>query len=106
MTNLKWYVLNYDFNDRKVKPYNVLGNWDDKIRKARKKMKTRAELKEWLNKEFMYYYWSKSECETIMGGFFETPDEMEKVDIYTQLKPNLDVITDYVITTLKFKNLK
>ena len=53
-----------------------------------------------------YYYGSKAECETIMGGFFTTPDEMEKIDIYTQLKPNLDVITDYVIATLKFKNLK
>lgn len=105
-TKLKWYVLNYSFNERKVKPYNVLGYWDEDIKKARKKMKTKAELKEWLNKEFMYHYWSKAECETMMGGFTTEPEELEKIDIYTQLKPNLDIITDYVITTLGLKNLK
>ncbi len=106
MSILKWYVLNYSFNDRKVKPYNVLSNWDDDIRKARKKMKTRNELRDWLDKEFMYHYWCKAECETMMGGFTTNPDKFEKIDIYTQLKPNLDIITDYVITTLRFKNLK
>lgn len=66
---LHWWVLRASFNNRKVEKYDVLAYREEEIRKARKKCKTRAELKEWLRKEFMYYYWSKSECELIVGRF-------------------------------------
>lgn len=106
MNKLNWFVLNYDVNSNKVKPYNVLSNWESSIRKARKKMKTKNDLISWLNKEFMYYYWCKAEYETMMGGFSTDVDDLEKIDIYTQLKPNLEVIADYIIHTLNFKGLK
>lgn len=106
-TKLHWYVLNENFSTRKIEKYNALAYWDDNIIKARKKMKTKAELKEWLKREFMYRYWSKCECEIFVAGLFtKDPKDFQKIDIWTQLEPNLDIITDYIITTLKFKNLK
>lgn len=80
---LKWYVLNYDVNSHSMKPYNVLGYWEESLYKIRKKIKTKEELKEWLKKEFMYHYWCKAECETMMGGFSVNNEDLEKIDIYT-----------------------
>lgn len=101
---LKWYVLKEEFNSRDVKPYNVLKGWEDDIKKARKKCKTRQEFKDWLNREFRYYYWSKSECEIIVAGLFAKSDkDYKKIDIYYQLEPNLDIIVDYIIKEMKFK---
>lgn len=104
---LKWYVLRDDFNAREVKHYNALGGWEDDIRKARKKFKTKEDLKAWLRREFMYYYWSKAECEIQVAGLFAKEEkEFKKIDIWYQLEPNLDIIADYIIHELKFKNLK
>lgn len=101
---LKWYVLKENFNTRKIEKYNVLSGWEDDIKKARKKCKTKEELKEWLKREFMYYYWSKCECEIFVAGLFtKDPKDFQKIDIWTQLEPNLDVITDYVCRELNLK---
>lgn len=101
---LKWYVLHQSFNKEEIEFYNVLQGWEERIRKARKKVKTKTEFKEWLKKEFMYYYWSRSEYEIVVGGLFSKyPKEFKKVDIWSQIEPNLDIITDYIIKEMKFK---
>ncbi len=101
---LKWYVLHQNFNKEEIEFYNVLQGWEERIRKARKKVKTKTEFKEWLKKEFMYYYWSRSEYEIVVGGLFsEYPKEFKKVDIWSQIEPNLDRITEYVIKEMGFR---
>lgn len=103
---LKWYVLRENFNARKIERYNVLNGWEDDLKTARKKKKftNKETLKEWLRKEFMYYFWSKSEHEIAVGGLHSKyPEEFEKIDIWYQLELNLDIITDYVIKEMKFK---
>lgn len=103
---LKWYVLRHDFNKRKIVRYNVLENWEDDIKSARKKKKfnNRETLKEWLKREFMYYFWSKSEHEIAVGGLSSKyPEEFEKIDIWYQLELNLDIITDYIIKEMNFR---
>lgn len=103
---LEWYALREDFNKRKIENYNVLSGWEEKIKKARKnkQFKDYASLKEWLRKEFMYSYWSKCEAEIAVGGLFiKSIEELEKIDIYSQLQPNLDRITEYVIKEMGFR---
>lgn len=103
---LKYYAIRYDFNSRQIKPYNALAGWEEDIKKARKQKKfsTKEEFKNWLDGQFQYYYWSKSECEILVGGLhIRDEKELEKIDIYYQLKPNLDIITDYIIKELNFK---
>lgn len=52
----------------------------------------------------MYYYWSKCEAEIAVGGLFiKSIEELEKIDIYSQLQPNLDRITEYVIKEMGFR---
>ena len=42
----------------------------------------------------MYDYWGKAECEFFISGLFG--DDCEKVDLWKQIEPNLDIITEYV----------
>ena len=103
---LEWYALRDASGKRKIENYNVLSGWEEKIKKARKnkKFKDYASLKEWLRKEFMYYDWSKCEAEIAVGGLFiKSIEELEKIDIYSQLQPNLDRITEYVIKEMGFR---
>ena len=47
----------------------------------------------------MYHYWSKTECEIVIGGLHcKYLDEFEKkIDMYRQIEMNLDKIVKYVI---------
>lgn len=56
-----------------------------------------ATLKEVLRQEFMYHYWCRAEFEMAIGSLHERKfNEAEKVDIWRQLEPNLDIIAEYV----------
>ena len=58
----------------------------------------KEDLKEWLKRELMYYYWCKSECEYVIGGLFNHEEkDLQKLDIWFQLEINLDRIVDYVM---------
>lgn len=104
---LKWFVLRHDFNSNKIVMYNVLKNWEEPLKANRKKKRftDRDSLKEYLRKELMYYYWCKSEHEIAVGSLFvkDIEKDLTKIDIWTQLEPNLDNITDYIIATMNFK---
>ena len=52
----------------------------------------------------MYYYWSKAEHETVIGGLSAKEDnDFEKHDIWWQLEPNLDRICEYIINTMQIE---
>lgn len=101
---LEWYILKADSNTREVKPYNVLGQrFIEELHKniRTKKITNYPELRAYIDNEFKYYYLTRSEHEIIAGGLFCTEAQLTKIDAYTQLKMNLDRITEYVNTELK-----
>ena len=103
---LSWFAFYSDFNSDNLKRVNVLGGLEDDIKKRVKKEKatTREEVKEILRRELMWRYWCKSEWEVIVSGLFaKTDEERHKIDVWYQLEPNLDIITDYVIGVLNLK---
>lgn len=98
-SNMKWYVLYHDFNTKKVTNYDVMCGIAEfvsiKIKKG--EIHDLASLKEALRREFMYHYWSKAEFEMTVSGLSERDfANAEKIDIWRQLEPNLDIITEYV----------
>ena len=99
--NLEWYVMYSDFGNKDIKRVNILGyDFAEIVAKEikKKKITNRETLKEFLKREFMYHYWSKSEYEIAVGGLFaKYPDDFEKLDVWFQLEKNLDTITDYII---------
>lgn len=96
---LEYYVLAEKNN--KIIRYNVLNDWEEDIRKIKKEIKKKTELKEWLIKEFKYYYWSRAEHEVIVSDLFNKTSK--KIDVWYQLELNIDIITDYVWEKMKFK---
>ena len=105
--NLEWNVLNWDNNLKKVKSINIL---DDDLKtiiykKIRsKKIKNYKELKEFLNRRFQYHYWSRCEYEIAIGSIFmKDMIEAEKIDVYDQIKINLDRITEYIINKMEIE---
>ena len=105
--NLEWNVLNWDNNLKKIKSINIL---DDDLKtiiykKIRsKKIKNYKELKEFLNRRFQYHYWSRCEYEIAIGSIFmKDIIEAEKIDVYDQIKINLDRITEYIINKMEIE---
>lgn len=105
--NLEWNVLNYDSNFKRIKPINIL---DDNLKTIiyknikSKKIKNYKELKEFLDKKFQYHYWSRCEYEIAIGSIFmKDIIEAEKIDVYDQIKINLDRITEYIINKMEIE---
>ena len=102
--NLEWKVLRHDFNSDKIVEYNVFSDYFvNKLHIAirKKEVANYEQLKKYIKNYFLYYFWCKSECEIMVGGLFTKEPNLTKIDIYTQLKMNLDRITEYVNRELR-----
>ena len=125
----EFYVLNYDFNKKKVVNYNIFNNirvqeWTEKeVRKylrSPKKYKHIVQYKnDFLGREEIAVYgfdalveeidrtiaWQergRCEYECSVGDAFETDiNNYEKWDTYSQAKPNMAIITHEVIRQYK-----
>ena len=96
-SKLEWYVLDWDDNNKKVKHINILEGLAEELAKEVKsgKVHNKSILREYLKTTLMYDYWSKAECEFFISGL-SSGDDCEKVDLWKQIEPNLDIITEYV----------
>lgn len=91
---LEYYVLKE--RNGKIIRYNILEGWEKIIKKLKKKVKNKYDLKELLEKEFKYYYWGRTESEILVGSIFNFNNEFKKIDIWYQIELNLEVIVDYI----------
>jgi len=105
MKKLEWYAIMHDFNEDKLVYINVLGVIDEKVKRKLKKMTTYEEIKKQIGIELMYRYLSRAEYEILVTDLFYNPEKGKqfKIDIWYQLEPNLDRITEYVINELNLK---
>lgn len=118
----EYYVLNYDHNKQKVKPFNIFRNIH--VQEC-----TEKEIKKYLRNPKNYAYksfdekeeicgfdalvkeidsivrwqeWGRREYEVSVGDAFETDcEKLEKWDCYGQAKPNMKMITYEVIRQYK-----
>lgn len=117
-----FYVLYKDFNTGKMESYNVMDSlygsifnangtlskknfhiWDNKTYE-RKEIKTKHDLKSFILAHFIYCYHSKCEWEFIAQDWPNTDNGRDvKVDVFQQLKPNIDLIVDIVWEQIKNK---
>lgn len=129
----EYYVLNYDFNKKKVINYNIFNNirvqkWTEnavrKYLRSPKKFKYIVQYaNKFLNREEIAIYgfdalvkeidgiiaWQecgRREYECSVGDAFTTDcNKLEKIDCYYQSKPNMEIIAREVIFQYK-KQLK
>lgn len=98
---LEWYVLNHDFNTKEIYNFNVLqqGYLLDLIRMIEDKyynVHDLISLKECIDRWANYNFNHKTECEIWIHGWFDKEDKETKISVYDQLKPNLDILTQYI----------
>ena len=106
---LKYYVFRYDWNSKDLVRCNILNEYFiEELKKEikRYKINNREQFKERLMLNFRYYYRSKAEHEVLVCDLF--PKDYEdfckqaiKIDIWYQIEPNIDLITDYIIRELR-----
>ena len=123
----KYYVLNYNHNEQKVKPYNIFNNvyvqeyTEKAIRKYLRNPK-KFTYKSFDGKEVLYGFdafvreldsiiqwqeWSRSEYEMSCGYKFETDcNKLQSTDCYEQCKPNMGMIEREVIWQYKQQKKK
>lgn len=123
---LKFYVLNYDWNANKVVNYNIFNNinvYESTVREAKKYLRNPSKYKRYISglggEESYYLYgkeafvdelrsivswqeWSRREYEISVGDAFETDlNKFEKWDCYRQFEPNKELVADYVLAQVR-----
>lgn len=108
---MEWYVLNYNFNLKKIEPINIFnyGNFLKDIKEIYKEYIKRKEDIEFfenkINSELLYYFWSKREYEISVGDLFEKDlEKYEKIDVYYQVKMNFKVFIEYLLNNISIDN--
>lgn len=119
----EFYVLNYDFNRRKVEMFNIFNNilvqehTEKAVRKYLRSPKNfvyksfhkdvepiygfNAIVKE-IDSIIHWQEWSRSEYECSVGYAFETDcSKLEKIDCYYQAHANAEIITHTVLRQYK-----
>lgn len=100
MKKLEWYVINYDFNARKLENFNIFRNIKF-VRGVEELLDNYINFEDFTNKlerELKYCFWCKREYEVFIGDAFEEDlQKYEKVDIYSQVKPNVKILAKYII---------
>lgn len=101
---LKFYVLNYDFNTKKVVQFNIFDNIHvyestlNLIDQYNKGKYSFEEFVEELIKIVQWQEWSRREYEISVGDAFETDiNKFEKVDCFQQFKPNAEMFAHYLL---------
>ena len=123
MKRIKFYVLYKEYNNGEMVSYDVMPSlynsilnsngtiskrsfriYDDK-KNEYKQVSTKNELRKFIRNHFLYHYWGKCEWEFIASDWPPTnrSNRDKKVDVYNQLEPNINLITDIVWEQIKDK---
>lgn len=102
---MKWYVLNYDFNAKKIVNYNIFNSskLSDGVEKILKEYdghfnKFVQELESLLK----YCFWCKREYEISAGDLWEKDfNAYQRIDVYDQLISNIDILAEYILSHSK-----
>ncbi len=94
---MEWYVLNENFNENRIENFNIFNStrFSKEVEKLLKEFITFNDFVEKLDQALKYAFWSKSEYEILVMGLFN--DKATKIDIYSQIKPNIKILAKYII---------
>ena len=96
---MEWYVLNYNFNERKIELFNIFRSvrFTRGVKVLLENYITFDDFVEKLKNEIKYSFWSKREYEISVGDAFCGEEELEKWDVSMQVLPNIKILAKYII---------
>ena len=95
--DMEWNVIVESFNSKKIMTYNIFnhGRFRDDLEDNYKHNKNDYDaFCKQLNRDLMYYFWSKCEWEVIVSGW-PNSDIEKKIDVYDQVIQNKDIFFKY-----------
>ena len=94
----KFNVLHWDFNEPTPTPYDVLPYFRERydVTKKEKRPVTKEQWKEFIKQWGIYMYSARCEYEVLVGRWPPTK-ESYKIDIWMQIKCNLDLIVEILM---------
>lgn len=105
---IEFKVINWDINSERLIHYDVMPYIYSEFEKYRKRKKltikdvTFEELKKFIDSTAKYRYWARCEYEVIVTGW-PVSRNTYKLDVYEQIKMNLDNITQLMLEDLQKK---
>lgn len=101
---LHFYVLNYDFNKKKVVLFNIFDNihvYEATLQLVDDYNDNKYSFEEFVNeliKIVQWQEWGRREYEISVGDAFETNlEKFEKWDCFEQFKPNAEMFAHYLL---------
>lgn len=99
-----WYVWYENINTKKITKYDIFahGSFRKDVYKAWEEHKNdRKEFMQCLRRSLQYYFWGKSEWETMITSLFTSGEyPSQKIDVYMQVDVNWVGFSEYVWNTL------
>jgi hypothetical protein len=95
-------VIIEDFNKKEFIPYDVMPYFEKCYKEAKEKPITLEECTKFIDSKAKYRFWSRCEYEIVLTSF-PSGKIKEKIDVYSQIKLNLEVITELFMEDLKIK---
>lgn len=111
MKKIEWYAIcsksaSGSKENAGLEYINVIRDYHiESVKKLIKKNASYDEIKKDLDSWFMHDYWSKCEYEVIVSNWTGYDFE-RKIDVYYQIQPNLDRITEYMIREIAPRKCK
>ena len=93
-------VCIYDCNRKKFVTYDIIPYLLRVYNEKEKKPTTFEELKTFVKDESMYQFWARCEYEIILIDW-PSQKTSKKIDVYEQIKMNLDTITNILINSIE-----
>lgn len=104
--NFEFYVLNYDFNRKKIINFNIFNNvyvYDCALKETKKHLRNRKKYPfesyvHELRGIIMWQEWGRREYEISVGDAFEDDiNKYKKIDCFYQAEPNMEIIANMCI---------
>lgn len=94
-----FYVIVNDFNRKTFIPYDIMPYLIGEYNKLKSKPSTMEELKDFIERKAKYQWWARCEYEIILVDW-PNKSVSEKVDVYSQVMMNIDIITEVLYSNV------
>ena len=93
----KFYVICYNFNSKKMEPYDIMEYFIHEYKDTKKKDRptTLADTKEFIKRESQYMFWARCEYEILLSAW-PNMDNTVKWDVHRQVMMNIDLISELI----------
>lgn len=104
-----FYVINEDFNKKEFVKYDIMPYLVRCYEETKPKDKPTdfGGFKEFVDRKSMYMYWSRCQYEIVLVPLIgDREKQATKIDVYMQIIPNIDVITNVLMENLGLNETK